>query len=118
MGVFGIDHVAFRTPDPAALRAFYAELLGAEELDGEHHPLRVGGTTLAFFEGEAVWGEDELAFDADRGGFEAALAAARRLGVLEREPVSHTPSSVGFVVRDPDGRRIEVIHNDEAIWWR
>jgi len=30
MGVFGIDHIAFRTPDPERLRELYSELLGAE----------------------------------------------------------------------------------------
>jgi catechol 2,3-dioxygenase-like lactoylglutathione lyase family enzyme len=118
MGVFGIDHIAFRTPDPARLRAFYAELLGAEQLEGEHAPLRVGGTTLVFFEEDAAVGADELAFDADLEGFSQALEAARRLGALEREPVEHTPWSRGFLVRDPDGRRVEVVRNDEGVYWR
>ena len=118
MGIFGIDHIAFRTADIARLRDFYAELLGAERLEGAHAPLRVGGTTLVFFEEEAAVGADELAFDADLEGFERALAAARRLGALEREPVEHTPWSRGFLVRDPDGRRIEVVCNDEGVWWR
>jgi len=118
MGVFGIDHIAFRTANPARLRDFYADLLGAELLDGAHAPLRVGGTTLVFFEEEASVGADELAFDADLEGFERALAAARRLGALVREPVEHTPWSRGFLVRDPDGRRIEVVHNDEGVYWK
>jgi len=118
MGVFGINHIAFRTPDAARLREFYAELLGAERLEGAHAPLQVGGTTLVFFEEEAAVGADELAFDADLVGFSSALEAARRLGALEREPVEHTPWSRGFLVRDPDGRRIEVVHNDEGVYWR
>jgi catechol 2,3-dioxygenase-like lactoylglutathione lyase family enzyme len=32
MAVLGINHIAFRTPDPAGLRAFYLELLDAEPL--------------------------------------------------------------------------------------
>jgi catechol 2,3-dioxygenase-like lactoylglutathione lyase family enzyme len=118
MGVFGIDHIAFRTADPAGLRAFYLELLGAEALEGEHGALRVGATTLVFFEGRARGGEDEIAFDADSLGFTRALEAARRLGCVEREPVAHTPASRGFVVRDPDGRRIEVMWVDEGLFWR
>src|SRR2546427_140738 len=118
MGVFGIDHIAFRTADPARLREFHAELLGAERLEGAHAPRRVGGTTLVFFEEEAAVGGDELAFDADLEGFEHALEAARRLSALERQPVDHTPWSRGFLVRDPDGRRIEVVHNDEGVYWR
>ncbi len=118
MGVFGIDHIAFRTPDPARLREFYAELLGAERLEGAHAPLRVGGTTLVFFEEVAAVGADELAFEADLEGFSRALEAARRLGALEREPVEHTPWSRGFLVHDPDGRRIEVVRNDEGVYWK
>jgi len=118
MGIFGIDHIGFRTPDIARLREFYAELLGAERLEGAHAPLRVGGTTLVFFEEKAAVGADELAFDADLEGFERALATARRLGALEREPVEHTPWSRGFFVRDPDGRRIEVVRNDEGVYWK
>jgi catechol 2,3-dioxygenase-like lactoylglutathione lyase family enzyme len=117
MGVFGIDHIAFRTADPSALRAFYLELLGAEELDGSHGGLRVGSTTLVFFDDEARGGEDEIAFDADSDGFARAWEAAGRLGCVEREPVSHTPASRGFVVRDPDGRRIEVMWTDEGVFW-
>jgi catechol 2,3-dioxygenase-like lactoylglutathione lyase family enzyme len=121
MGVLGISHVAFRTPEPARLKAFYRDLLGAEELDGSHDPLRVGHTTLVFFASEtnAIADDpDELAFDADAAGFAEILERARRLGVVERGPVDHTPRSRGFVVRDPDGRRIEVSHEDRGVYWQ
>jgi len=32
VGVLGINHIAFRTPDADRLRGFYLELLGAEAL--------------------------------------------------------------------------------------
>jgi catechol 2,3-dioxygenase-like lactoylglutathione lyase family enzyme len=121
MGILGVNHVAFRTPDPAALKAFYRELLDAEELDGAHDPLRVGNTLLVFFPAEragAAADPDEIAFDADRAGFEEALERARRLGTLDRGPVEHTPWSRGFVVRDPDGRRIEITFDDRSVYWR
>ena len=119
MGVLGIDHVAFRTPDAARLRDFYAELLGAEPLSGAHAPLRAGHTLLVFFEeGDTPIGADELAFDVDEAGFGDCLERARRLGALQREPVEHTAFSRGFLVRDPDGRRIEIIHNDDAVFWQ
>src|SRR5947209_7653393 len=119
MGVLGIDHVAFRTPDPGRLRAFYLELLAAEPLSGAHSPLRAGHTLLVFFEGDdAPVGADELAFDVDGPGFEACLEQARRLGALTREPVEHTAFSRGFLVRDPDGRRIEIVQNDDAVFWQ
>jgi catechol 2,3-dioxygenase-like lactoylglutathione lyase family enzyme len=118
MAVFGIDHIAFRTPDPARLHDFYAELLGAEALSGAHSPLRAGHTLLVFFEEEASVGADELAFDVDGPGFGDCLVRARRLGALAREPVEHTRFSRGFLVRDPDGRRIEIVHNDDAVFWQ
>ena len=121
MGVHGINHIAFRTPDVPRLKEFYADLLGAEPLDGSHDPLRVGHTLLVFFESErggAADDPDELAFDADGAGFERALTAARRLGVLQREPVEPTPWSKAFLVRDPDGRRIEITYDDRSVYWR
>jgi catechol 2,3-dioxygenase-like lactoylglutathione lyase family enzyme len=121
MGILGINHIAFRTPDPARLKAFYRELLDAEVVDGSHDPLRVGHTLLVFFEsdrGGAAGDPDELAFDADRDGFEATLERARRLGALQREPVDPTPWSRAFLVRDPDGRRIEITYDDRAVYWR
>ena len=121
MGVLGINHVAFRTPDPARLRAFYLELLGVEELDGAHYPLRAGSVLLVFFEsqaGGAAADPDELAFEVDRAGFDESLERARRLDCLQREPVEHTPVSKGFLVADPDGRRIEIVHEDRGVYWR
>ena len=121
MGILGVNHIAFRTPDPAALKVFYRELLDAEELDGSDDPLRVGQTLLVFFPSErggATDDPDEVAFDADRAGFAETLERARTLGALEREPVDHTPWSRGFVVRDPDGRRIEITYDDRSVYWR
>jgi catechol 2,3-dioxygenase-like lactoylglutathione lyase family enzyme len=121
MGILGVNHIAFRTPDPAGLKAFYRELLGAEEVDGSHDPLRVGHALLVFFpsdRGGAADDPDEIAFDADLAGFEETLGRARRLGALQREPVDPTPWSRAFLVRDPDGRRIEITHDDRSVYWR
>ena len=121
MGVLGVNHIAFRTPDPAGLRRFYAELLDAEELDGAHDPLRIGGTLLVFFQSDAnaiADDPDEVAFDCDAVGFAAAYERAKALGALQREPVEPTPWSKAFLVRDPDGRRIELTHDDLAVYWQ
>jgi catechol 2,3-dioxygenase-like lactoylglutathione lyase family enzyme len=121
MGVLGVNHIAFRTPDPAGLKRFYTELLDGEELEGAHDPLRVGGTLLVFFPSEenAISSDpDEIAFDCDASGFAGCYERAQALGAVQREPVSHTPSSKGFVVRDPDGRRIELTHDDRGVYWR
>ncbi len=122
MGVLGVNHLAFRTAEPAVLRTFYSELTGSEELDGAHGPLRLGSTLLVFFGSEtpptACEDPDEIAFDVDAAGFADVLARAERLGCLTRPPVSHTAWSRGFLVRDPDGRRIEFVHDDHGVYWK
>ena len=121
MGVLGINHIAFRTANVPRLRKFYEELLGAESLDGDHQPLRAGSVLLVFFEsGEnAIPADpDEIAFDVDDAGYAETLAKARHLGVLQADPVDHTAWSRGFVVHDPDGRRIEITYEDRAVFWR
>lgn len=118
MSVLGVNHIGLQTPDIARLRNFYAELLGAESLEGEHAPLRAGTTLLVFFESAEAAGGDELAFDTDAAGFEEVLARAKRMGVLEGELIRWNEWSRGFHVRDPDGRTLEFIHNDHGVFWR
>jgi catechol 2,3-dioxygenase-like lactoylglutathione lyase family enzyme len=121
IGVLGINHIAFRTSDPDQLRRFYLELTGAESVAGAHNPLRVGQTLLVFFAADrpgAAADPDEIAFDVDGPGFAAALDRARALGCEIRGPVDHSPSSRGFYLRDPDGRRLEFTHNDHGVYWR
>lgn len=121
MGVLGVNHIAFRTRDPARLKRFYAELLDAEVVEGAHDPLRVGRTLLVFFESQdaAVPADpDEIAFDCDVAGFAAAYERAKALGVVRKEPVDPTPWSKAFVVADPDGRRIELTYDDLGVYWR
>lgn len=121
MGVLGVNHLAFRTPDPEGLRRFYLELTGADEIEGEHAPLRIGRTLIVFFAAEAPGAAvdpDEIAFDVDASGFDDVLGRARRLGCAIRGPVEHTASSKGFYLNDPDGRRLEFIHDDPGVYWR
>jgi catechol 2,3-dioxygenase-like lactoylglutathione lyase family enzyme len=120
LSVLGVNHIAFRTPDPARLKSFYAELLDAEVLEGSHDPLRVGSVILVFFPSESTPPDDpdEIAFDCDAAGFARAYETARRLGVVTRDPVDPTPWSKAFLVRDPDGRRIELTYDDHAVYWR
>jgi catechol 2,3-dioxygenase-like lactoylglutathione lyase family enzyme len=120
VGVLGVNHVAFRTPDPARLKGFYQELFAPEVVTGSHDPLRLGATLLVFFESDAnpiSEDPDELAFDVDLPGFEETLARARAMGVLALEPVAPTEWSRAFLVRDPDGRRIEVTYDNRGIYW-
>lgn len=111
----------FRTPDPDLLRRFYLELTGAEELEGEHRPLRLGQTLIAFFQSKspgAAADPDEIAFDVDGPGFADVLERARRPGCQIRGPLEHTASSRGFYLGDPDGRRLEFTHDDRGVYSR
>ncbi len=120
MGVLGVNHIAFRTPDPLALKRFYEDLFAPEVVSGSHDPLRLGATLLVFFESEGnpiSDDPDEIAFDVDLAGFEETLGRARGLGVLTREPVNPTAWSRAFLVRDPDGRRIEITYDNRGIYW-
>jgi catechol 2,3-dioxygenase-like lactoylglutathione lyase family enzyme len=120
VGVLGVNHVAFRTSDPARLKRFYQELFAPEVVSGSHDPLRLGSTLLVFFESDGnpiSEDPDELAFDVDLPGFEETLARAREMNVLTREPVAPTEWSRAFLVRDPDGRRIEVTYDNRGIYW-
>jgi catechol 2,3-dioxygenase-like lactoylglutathione lyase family enzyme len=120
MGVLGINHIAFRTPDVKRLKAFYEDLTRAEPISGAHDPLRVGTMLLVFFpsEGRPAEDPDELAFDCDEVGFGEVLERARRMDVLAREPVEPTPWSRGFLVYDPDGRRLEFTYDDHGVFWQ
>jgi catechol 2,3-dioxygenase-like lactoylglutathione lyase family enzyme len=120
LGVLGVNHIAFRTSDPGRLKRFYEELFAPEIVSGSHDPLRLGATLLVFFESEGnpiSDDPDEIAFDVDLAGFEETLARARELDVLTREPVAPTAWSRAFLVRDPDGRRIEVTYDNRGIYW-
>lgn len=120
MGVLGVNHIAFRSHDPAALREFYIELTGGEPLNAEHDPVRIGRTLLVFFASDRRYSDedpDELAFDVDAAGFDDVLGRAERLGALQRGPVQHTDWSRGFYVTDPDGRRLEFTCDDQSVYW-
>ncbi|HET8607982.1 MAG TPA: VOC family protein [Gaiellaceae bacterium] len=120
MGVLGVNHIAFRTRDAGRLRRFYLELTGGDDLEGEHDPIRVGGTLLVFFEADApgaATDPDEIAFDVDLSGFDDVLRRAHTLGCEVRGPVEHTAYSKGFYLNDPDGRRLEFIHDDPGVYW-
>jgi catechol-2,3-dioxygenase len=121
MGVLGVNHLALRTRDPLALRRFYVELTGGEELEGAHHPIRLGQTLIVFFESAdpgVPADPDEIAFDVDAAGFDNVLERAKRLGCSVRGPVDHTASSRGIYLTDPDGRRLEFTYDDRGVFWR
>jgi catechol 2,3-dioxygenase-like lactoylglutathione lyase family enzyme len=120
VAVLGINHIAFPSHDPAALREFYLDLTGGA-LDAVHDPVHIGSTLLVFFESERHYRDqdaDELAFNVDAAGFDDVLARAQRLGLDVRGPVAHTDWSKGFYLLDPDGRRLEFTYDDQSVYWR
>jgi len=54
----------------------------------------------------------------DASGFNEVLRRARNLACAVRGPVDHTASSRGFYLSDPDGRRLEFVHDDPGVYWR
>jgi catechol-2,3-dioxygenase len=118
MGVTGIHSVWFFMHDIARLRNFYIEVLGAEPLTRDHEPIRVGHTVLVFMQGDPQENKLAIGFDADAAGFDQVVEKAKKLAVLERGPVQHTAVSKGLFLRDPDGRQIEIVHNDLGIFWQ
>lgn len=102
-----IDHVAFATPDPNRLAAFYERILDARIVKAEGHPVMayLGNTGLALHEtggpGEhtAVRVTDE-----ERGEIRRRLEEE---GIETRE--RDHGIAVGLFFEDPDGRLIEAI---------
>src|SRR4051794_31894 len=94
MAVLGLNHIAFRSTDAAALRDFYLTLLAAEAVGGEQGVRRAASLVLAFVKAAAPQGPPDegaaLAFEGDAAGFEDVRARARERGALERPPVAHT----------------------------
>jgi hypothetical protein len=121
VGVLGVNHIAFRTHDPGALRRFFSSSRPGDPLEGEHDPVRVGRALLVFCAAEtpgAAAESDEIGFDVDLSGFDDVLQRARALGCDVRGPVDHTAHSKGFYLKDPDGRRLEFIHEDPGVYWQ
>ncbi len=117
-----IDHVELFVRDLEAARAWYAEVLGLEEVhrwDPEPIMVGAGGTKLALFAAQpaarAAAGDADgsrlswrrVAWATDRAGFERAQAHLTRHGVPFHGPVEHGVSrSIYFA--DPDGHPLEI----------
>jgi catechol 2,3-dioxygenase-like lactoylglutathione lyase family enzyme len=102
-----IDHVAFVTPEPDRLAAFYERILDARIVKAEGHPVMayLGNTGLALHERGGP-GEHT----AVRVSEEERAEIRRRLeeeGVETRE--RNHGVGVGLFFEDPDGRLIEAI---------
>ena len=116
MTVLGFAYVGLHTPDPAALSSFYRELLGATPVAGTHEQLQIGSAVLGFWQAAAAGGQQSTGFLVDEQELEAFAARARDLG-LTAERTSYNAWSKGASVRDPEGRLVEVLVNDLAVFW-
>jgi catechol 2,3-dioxygenase-like lactoylglutathione lyase family enzyme len=109
----GIDHVAFRTSNAAAVRAFYGEVLGLGVDD------RTPAPTVTINARQRVFVEPGLPADTDERLGHIALATPdlptmatylRERGVNVAGPSVGTPcGSRGLRVIDPDGHTIEFV---------
>jgi hypothetical protein len=100
------------------LREFYQRLLDAETVEGAHHPLRVGGTLLVFFEADGAVGQDELAFDCgpvEHTRWSKGSTSKTRTGVRSRSPTTTAPS-IGRSDSDaPEAARLARRFPDQAV---
>ncbi len=115
-----IDHVEVFVRDLEAAAAWYAEVLGLEEVHRwDPHPIMLGvrGTMLALFqapEGQephppSVGNWRRVAWKTDREGFAAAQEHLRELGVDFSGPIDHDLAhSIYF--QDPDGNPLEITY--------
>lgn len=109
----GIDHVAFRTSNAAAVRAFYGELLGLAVDD------KTPVLTVTINVRQRVFAEPGLPADTDERLDHVALATPdlpamatylRERGVKVDGPSVGTPcGNQGLRVIDPDGHKIEFV---------
>lgn len=75
------------------------------------------GTGLGFWESDLPPGPDAIGFDVDARSFDETLERARQTGIEVDGPKRYNAWSKGFEVLDPDGRRIEFLHNDPSVFW-
>jgi catechol 2,3-dioxygenase-like lactoylglutathione lyase family enzyme len=102
-----IDHVAFSTPDPDGVAAFYERILGARIVKAEGHPVMayLGNTGVALHEPGGPGPHTAV-----RVSDEERAEIAQRLedaGIESRE--RDHGLAVGLFFEDPDGRLIEAI---------
>jgi catechol 2,3-dioxygenase-like lactoylglutathione lyase family enzyme len=102
-----IDHVAFVTPDPDDLAAFYERILAARIVKTEGHPVMayLGNTGLALHETDGPGEHTAVRVtDEERAEIRRRLEAE---GIETRE--RDHGIAVGLFFEDPDGRVIEAI---------
>ncbi len=120
--LLGIDHVAFRTSNPAAVRAFYGDVLGL----GVREEATVLSVTIS--PRQHVFVEPGLPADADERLGHIALATSdlvalgahlRERGVKFDGHTVGTPcGSRGIRVTDPDGHTIEFVQESAIVGGR
>jgi catechol 2,3-dioxygenase-like lactoylglutathione lyase family enzyme len=102
-----IDHVAFESPDPDGLAAFYKRVFGAKVVRTEGHPVMayLGVTGIALHHPDGAGPHTGV-----RVSEEEREQVRRRLEAEGIESVERDHGiAVGLFFRDPDGRTIEAI---------
>ena len=115
-----LGHIALMTPDKAALRDFYVQLLGMRVIYDNEHSTMVRLTDsefdcgLVFIEdGELSAGPlaryNHLGFNvADRAEMAAYLARAEAMGVPYQGPIEDPYIGYYAFMHDPDGNGVEL----------
>ena len=101
-------------PSSRRLAALQQAALDALALESGDRLLDVGCGSGAAVRHAAPTVERAIGVDLSPGMIERA----RGLGCQIRGPLEHTPSSRGFYLSDPDGRRLEFTHDDRGVYWR
>ena len=117
-----IDHLWLRTPDPAAIAAFYETLapaLGFEVVreSPEHTYVHAATGSFSFIGGEPPSRHVHIAFSAPTNAVvDAFHAAATSAGYADNgapgERTVYHPGYYGAFVLDPDGHNVEAVNHN------
>jgi catechol 2,3-dioxygenase-like lactoylglutathione lyase family enzyme len=115
----GIDHVAFRTTNPTAIRAFYGELLGLAIDDrGPALTVKINGRQRVFVEPGLPPDTDERLrhIALATPDLQAMAAYLREKGIKVEGPSVGMPcGNEGLRVTDPDGHTIEFVRESAIV---
>jgi len=115
------DHVHFRTPDPEAMAAWFADILGAEIIRGEARiDVRLGGANVFLAPATPddhappvtpYQGLDHIGLTVRN--IDAVAAEIKAKGVaFTREPTTIRPGVRVCLIRGPQGISVELLERD------
>lgn len=113
----GLCELTLQTPDPAALAAFYTDVLALPELQRTDDRIWLACGEQArlglWTPGEKEFGDQggshvHFAFSAEPDHLDEIVARLDRLGVEHRGPVEHEGGDRSVYFEDPEGNVVEV----------